>query len=418
MDRPLIMRNTIQEYAWGSPDLIPRLLGLPNPERIPKAELWMGAHPKAPSEVIVDGRAQPLDALIDRRPVPVLGHAATRFGNRLPFLFKLLAAGQPLSIQAHPSIAQAREGFERENRAGIPLDAPHRNYRDANHKPEILCALTRFWALCGFRAPHTIGRFLAEICPETLAKPRRELEQGQPLRDFFAGLLALEPAMRDAIIAEALPRAEARRHDAPEYDWVARIHRHYPNDIGILAPAILNLIQLQPGEAIFTEAGVMHAYLEGLGIELMANSDNVLRGGLTAKHIDIPELLRVVRFDRYTLETVPRITTPGGHTRYDCPAAEFALSRVSISAPTPRRCHPGVAILVCVEGCATVSADHADIPLTPGHSLLVPANVSYALAGLADIFVATVPADDAAPPGAVASQKGMALVPRGRAVPF
>ena len=283
----LELRNTIQPYAWGSRTAIAGILGRPGTSAIPQAEMWMGAHPKAPSQVRTGDGWQPLDRLIKRYPDAILGRgAADRFGTRLPFLFKVLAAAQPLSIQAHPSRLQAEEGFARENRAGIRLDDPQRNYRDDHHKPELICALTEFWALCGFRPRQELLARLRQVCPEGLAALLGDLEQnGRPadIRSIFTRLMTLGEKRRRALVDEVLVRAGRRQDEEDLWRWIARLGRRYPGDIGVLAPVLLNLVRLRPAEALFLPSGHLHAYLQGTGIELMANSDNVLRGGLTAQ---------------------------------------------------------------------------------------------------------------------------------------
>jgi mannose-6-phosphate isomerase len=290
-----LLKNTIQEYAWGSPKAIPDLLGRRNPGNKPQAELWMGAHPKATSLVQYHGQWVSLLDLINKNPLDVLGkNAAKNFNNKLPYLFKVLAAAKPLSIQAHPNLNQAREGFQRENAQRIPLDAPHRNYRDANHKPECICALTQFWALSRFRRISGILSYLKKVCAHGLDAEIDNLKQ-QPTSDglkrFYTALMTMDADRQNRIVAQALEQAQRFEAEDPVFNWMLKIADDYPKDIGVLAPILLNLICLEPGQALFLDAGELHAYLEGLGIELMANSDNVLRGGLTPKHVDVPELV-------------------------------------------------------------------------------------------------------------------------------
>ncbi|MDR3199934.1 MAG: mannose-6-phosphate isomerase, class I, partial [Spirochaetales bacterium] len=301
------LENTIQRYAWGSPVLMPDFLGKENPEKKPWAELWMGAHPKAPSLARREGGADagPLDKLIAAGPAAFLGDKIAAAFGQLPFLFKLLAAAEPLSIQCHPDLDQAREGFERENRAGIPLDAGERNYRDANHKPEIILAVTPFTALRGLRPVDEIIRFFSAFPVPELNALARDLERGaapgaaesgSALKAFLRHLLCAPGDIAKSWIASIKAQSGSCEagENLPEYRAFTRLADFYPADAGCLAPFYLNLLRLAPGEALFLGPGELHAYLEGLGVELMANSDNVLRAGLTPKHIDVKELLAIV----------------------------------------------------------------------------------------------------------------------------
>ncbi|WP_245523375.1 mannose-6-phosphate isomerase, class I [Spirochaeta thermophila] len=372
-----LLENSIQHYAWGSPTAFTTFLGIPNPEGTPMAELWMGAHPKAPSYVrLSDGERVPLGDLIERDPVSWLGAAAPRYGNVLPFLFKVLGVTQPLSIQAHPNKEQAREGFERENREGIPLDAPHRNYRDPNHKPEVICAVTPFWALRGFRSPGEIARRFTHPAFEPLEQAVRDLRidpTPSGLSRFFRTLMTLEPQVKREVVTTA--SVAFRDHPEPEYQWLLRLADLYPGDIGALAPLYLNLVKLAPGEAMFLPAGELHAYLEGVGVELMANSDNVLRGGCTPKHVDVPELLRVLTFrGKDGVEVLsPREVAPGLWA-YDLPTGEFALS--CIEADDPVEVEVGsVEILVLLGDHAIFSWEGGTLELSRGQSVVVAAVV-------------------------------------------
>ncbi len=393
-----LLKNTVQKYAWGSKTAIPELLGQ-TPDGDPQAELWMGAHPKAPSEVDIDGRLISLAELIDKQPESILGKTpARKFGNKLPFLLKVLAAAAPLSIQAHPDRKQAREGFLRETAAGISLGAGNRNYRDSNHKPECICALTPFWALNGFRKTEEIRSYLNRLCPDTLSDELARLSHQQTphgLKRFFQKLMTLPADEVLFIVKEAVTRAKAFDDPDPVLRWIIKLHDSYPKDIGILSPAILNLVLLNPGEAMYLSAGRLHAYFEGLGIELMANSDNVLRGGLTNKHIDVPELLNALCFE----ETVPEILTPmqqGPCVRiYRTPVEEFLLSELSVSgdafylSPVDR----SIEILLCVEGTANILEipSNRETAISKGVSLMIPAMVDrYRIEGDAVFYRASV----------------------------
>ncbi len=311
------LKNMILEYAWGSRTAIPELMGQSSPADQPQAELWMGAHSKAPSFVDTGDDWKSLQKLLHEYPLEILGkRIAEKYHGKLPFLFKVLAAAEPLSIQAHPGADAAREGFAREETLAIPFDAPNRNYKDTNHKPECLCALTPFWGLCGFRSISEISFLLSHLCPQTLGELLgllRENTQTNGLQIFFEAIMQMSPKKQAETVHEAVRNAQTIAHERPEYDWIARLHLAYPSDIGVIFPAILNLIHLQPGEALFLEPGELHAYLSGVGIELMANSDNVLRGGLTSKHRDIDELMRVLSFE----EKIVDILLPQNQNKHE-----------------------------------------------------------------------------------------------------
>jgi len=399
LKRIALLQNGIQKYAWGSKTAIPELLG-ETPDGSPQAELWMGAHPGAPSMAYLNGRWVPLTNLIETDPESLLGkRAAKKYNNQLPFLFKVLAAAMPLSIQAHPDTKQAREGFSRETAAGISLEAGNRNYRDANHKPECICALTPFWAMNGFRNIPEILHNVETFCPKHLDGDIAELRDTphpHALKRFFHGLLTKPKDAAGLITEEAVSRAKLQADGAdPVAAWIVRLHETYPRDIGILSPALLNLVLLKPGEAMYLSSGRLHAYLEGVGMELMANSDNVLRGGLTPKHVAVPELLDVLRFE----ETVPEILNPvqeaPGIRRYITPAEEFALSEITVdgSFSFEDRQDAGVEILFCLRGGAAASDGSADgkLHLAKGMSMIVPAAVkTYTLEGSAVFYRASV----------------------------
>ncbi|WP_075661571.1 mannose-6-phosphate isomerase, class I [Streptomyces acidiscabies] len=381
MDR---LDNTVRPYAWGSTTAIPHLLGV-EPTGEPQAEMWMGAHPGAPSRtargILVE--------VIGAHPREELGEAAvTKFGPRLPFLLKLLAAGGPLSLQVHPNLQQAQEGYDEEERLGVPVDAPHRNYKDANHKPELICALTEFDGLCGFRAPEESAALLEGLGVDSL-KPYADLLRAHPedaaLREVLTAVLSADRAEMARTVTEATAACE---HLGGAYTPYAEIARHYPGDPGVIAAMLLNHVRLQPGEALFLGAGIPHAYLSGLGVEIMANSDNVLRCGLTPKHVDVPELLRVVRFEATGPGVLRPEASPDGEEVYDTPIDEFRLSRYVL--PEGTSVHDltlgAPQILLCTAG--TVRAGEHD--LAPGQSVFVAAGEKAEVSGVGTLFRATV----------------------------
>ncbi|MFH1513886.1 MAG: mannose-6-phosphate isomerase, class I [bacterium] len=404
MQKIRILENTVQEYSWGSKTAIPELLGR-EPNGKPQAELWMGAHPKAPSQVVDGGSYIPLNEFIESDPVGILGDSvSSSFENKLPFLFKILAAGAPLSIQAHPNKAQAIEGFNRENSAGIPLDSPVRNYRDDNHKPEMIVALTPFWALNGFRNFHDCGILMEKLWGGTFFKESNPLPKefsNIAIKGFFESIMNgditdgnlrkdAEQEGQDPMLTKIRTMADFQ----PEFQWMLKLDEFYPGDPGILAPLFLNLVHLQPGEAMFLKAGDLHTYLDGLGIELMANSDNVLRGGLTPKHIDLPELMKVVNFEEKEIEILSPDEINSTEKKYPTYADEFSLSVLNISEGNSYRSLSGrcVEIMICTDGKATVTDSSQQLEIVRGTSFIVPASVSaYSISGNAILFKATVP---------------------------
>jgi len=397
--RPCRLEGSIQHYPWGSKTAIPELLGWTSPSERPCAELWIGAHPKAPAQVRLDGDRVPLDAWIAADPVAVLGErVAARFERELPFLFKVLSVASPLSIQAHPSSEQARAGFERENRAGIAVDDPRRNYRDPHPKPELVCALTRFEALNRFREPEAIRLGLAALGARDLAPLLADwarAPEGAGLPGFFEALMALDPTARERVAERASDWARGAVSELPSARWVARIAQDHPGDIGVLAPLLLNVVELEPGEAMFLPAGELHCYLSGVAIEIMANSDNVLRGGLTPKHVDVPELLRTLAFRSGPIETLHREAIAPAGFRYPTPAEEFELAVLepaagaAYNAPERR----GVELLLCTDGSGRLQTEQSHalqrgdcwlIPAAaPGYRIEGPVTVYRAASGIA-----------------------------------
>jgi phosphomannomutase len=395
----LRLQGAVKHYEWGGYGFIPGLLRLENQQKKPFAELWIGTHPSGPATAQILGCSVPLDQLLEAAPEAILGEeAASRFAGRLPYLFKILDVRKMLSIQAHPDKRQAEEGFARENAAGIRLDAAHRNYKDDNHKPEIQVALTESWMLHGFRPWEEIAETfcrLPEFAPVAqdfsarLASPghdshsRREI-----LRELYSSVLTKPQTQIDAALNALLARLEREAQlarESPDF-WALRAAEGFPlpgghRDRGILSLYLLNLVHLRPGQGIFQPPGVLHAYLEGVTVELMASSDNVLRGGLTPKHVDVMELMRTLSFD----SGLPRILEGEPVSRaekvYRTPAAEFELSRIELepAASHARRSPCGPEMFFALSGPVLVTSGHQKIPLERGDSLLVPHGVPYVI---------------------------------------
>jgi mannose-6-phosphate isomerase len=390
------LENGIQPYAWGSTTALAEFLGRTNPEGRLQAELWIGAHPVLPSRALTSDGPLALSELIRRAPEATLGReAVARHGAELPFLSKVLAVAAPLSIQCHPNREQAREGFERENRLGVPLDAPQRNYRDPNHKPELIVALTRFTALRGFRPVEEALDLLRQLDAPTLTHDLGALERSgaEGLRSFFTTLMSLPHASRRDLAAQAARVARPRRERDLAWEWVGRLAERYPEDVGVLSPLYLNLVVLEPERALYLPAGELHAYLEGLGVEIMANSANVLRGGLTPKHVDVPELLRLLSFRAAPPEVLTAAPRPDGARVYVTPAEEFELGLLRLGgAPHDVAQTHGAEILLVLEGAARVLAGNVEIDLARGQTAFVPAAAgAYRLQGDARIARARIP---------------------------
>jgi mannose-6-phosphate isomerase len=352
------LSNTVRDYAWGSPTAIPALLGV-EPDGTPQAELWMGAHESAPS-VLPSGES--LYDLVSARPADILGEqTAEQFDGRFPFLAKILAAAQPLSIQAHPSPEQAVEGFRRDEEAGIPRDAADRNYKDAWPKPEILIALEPFDALVGFRPLDRTVALLETLDATGLEGLTAQLRDGK-LRDAFTEFMSND---RDTIrpLVGALAEACARyagQDFTVEVETLGRLAADFPDDPGVLAALLLNRVRLERFESVYLPAGNVHAYLRGTGFEVMANSDNVLRGGLTSKHIDVPELVSVVDFEPLADPVLHGTVVAPGITAYETGSPYFAVRRVDLGGEAVVVPADGARIVAVVDGEVTVGAEGTD----------------------------------------------------------
>ncbi len=380
MQPVLGLDGVIRDYAWGSRTAISALLGV-EPDGRPAAELWFGDHPGDPSPVPALGTT--LDEMIARDPASALGvEGVGRFGPHLPFLVKVLAAERALSIQVHPNLAQARAGFAAEEAAGVPRAAAERNYTDPNHKPELLCALTPFDALCGFRPVAATLQLLDELDVPELGFVADLLRGPDALRAAFTALLTVaDPTpLVDAVSARLGAGDERLR-------GVRLAADDFPGDIGIVLGLLLNHVRLESGEAIFLGAGNVHAYLRGTGVEIMASSDNVLRCGLTPKHVDVAELLKITDFSELVK---PRCPVEADVFR--TPVADFALRTVDLDSVRGSCAFgpPGPNLVLCVERPVAVQADLARVEVAPGHAAFVAASAGgFRVEGAGRIFVAS-----------------------------
>ncbi|MDO5495031.1 MAG: mannose-6-phosphate isomerase, class I [bacterium] len=371
-----------RHYEWGSPHAIPTLLGT-EPTGEPLAELWFGAHPTAPAVLELDGGATTTVAeFLEADPTAVLGEdVVARFGGKLPFLLKLIAPARALSLQVHPDLERAAARFAEEEEQGIPLDSPLRNYQDANHKPEMLYALTRFEAMAGFRAPRRAAELLGDLGTDVSNSLHRRL-RAQPdangVADAFSSLLLERPSPEQVEeLAAACAARLAAGSSSPRVDRIViRLQEQYPGDPGVVAPLLLNPVTLQPGEALFIPAGSVHAYLSGLGVEVMASSDNVLRAGLTTKHIDVPEMLACVDYVAAPpIRIAPERISPATEVFY-APVDDFELGITRLTPALGETLIPGrsARVILCVEGAVTLRSGGREARLTPGQAVFLRAD--------------------------------------------
>jgi mannose-6-phosphate isomerase len=375
--------TALHGYAWGSTTAIPEILGTAAPGT-PVAEAWFGAHRAGPSLVATQEGHTALGELLLNEPARMLGEdVVARFGRGLPYLLKLIAAEAPLSLQVHPHVEAARQGFDREEAAGIPVDAPHRNYRDRNHKPELVYALTRFEALCGFRAPRRAAELFAGL-DAPLAKTLHDILVAQPtaagIEAAFTCLLRPGTRPDEAQVQQVVQACRQRLESgstSPRADrTVVELAEAYPGDPGIVTSLLLNPVTLHPGDAMFVPAGGVHAYLRGLGVEIMASSDNVLRAGLTPKHVDVDELLRNVDYVAAPPIRIAPERFHGATRVFYAPVDDFELSVTDLQDddlhPLPGR---GPRVLLCLEGRMTVeAASGVSLTLERGQAAFAPAS--------------------------------------------
>ncbi|GAA4580211.1 mannose-6-phosphate isomerase, class I [Planotetraspora phitsanulokensis] len=346
------LSNPIKDYAWGSRTAIAGLTG--RAAAGPEAEMWLGAHPSGPSRLVRDGAETTLDQVVAADPVGSLGEPSIeRFGQRLPYLMKLIAVDQPLSLQVHPTSEQAAEAFARGDS----------NYSDPWHKPEMICALTPFSGLAGFR-PAAQSAMLVERLQVEALQPVVSRLAADDVLGALRVLLEWPGSKRELV--DTIVWAAASVHLA-DYELVCWLARQYPEDPAVLAPLLMHRHELAPGEALYLGAGVLHCYLDGFGVEIMAGSDNVLRAGLTGKRIDVEELLRITVPDAQPLQVVQ------DGDAYVPPAREFLLRRIT-SGDGHVLDRAVARIVVCTEGVVTVARQDAEVKLHPGESVFVPAS--------------------------------------------
>ncbi len=404
---PLRVRGHVQHYAWGSTDAIPELLGRANPEHEPFAELWLGAHPDLPAHATIGSGEIALNRLTGAAGPVLLGETAfEQFDGAFPFLMKILSAAKPLSIQAHPNMQQAESGFARENHAGLDLDDPQRSYKDDKHKPELISALEDFYALRGFRPLDELGRTVHDMPELSDLVPDGTLTH-DGMVELYVELMQLpqlEVNRRLIPLMQRLRTANENREfgKADTEYWAIRaddeFSRDENKDRGLFSVFLLNLVHLRPGQAMYLPAGEPHCYLEGTGVEIMANSNNVLRGGLTSKRVDVDELLSVLTFEcgKPTVLELERDRGSGTRARYVTPALEFELSRVQLNSgerDVAGSTH-GAELGIVLDGKLNIdSRDGSNLDLERGQSFLIPYGIPYAMSAgeTATVFVGSVP---------------------------
>jgi mannose-6-phosphate isomerase len=390
-----LLINPIRNYAWGSRSVIASLQGRSTPTELPEAELWMGAHPAAPSYVDADGGPVALNRIIAADPGGELGESTLRrFDDRLPYLLKILAAARPLSLQVHPDAAQARAGFAAEDDAGVARDAVGRNYVDPYHKPELLVAIGEFEALCGFRDPDVSAAALDALSVPALAPVISALRAAAPVPERLrqaTEVLTGWPESERADLVAAVRAAAIAVLDAPGDGegrndrggaagretcvLVRQLADAYPSDVGVLIALLLNHVTLRPDEAVFVPAGTPHAYVRGAGVEVMAASDNVLRGGLTDKHVDVAEVTRITRYEVAADPVVRPEMIGASVVTWPVPVSEFALTKAVAAAADGTVVLPdgGPRIVVCTAGSARLEVDGAIRTVHSGESVFVSA---------------------------------------------
>jgi mannose-6-phosphate isomerase len=377
------IKGVVQHYAWGGFSYIPQLLGVNNTQHQPFAEYWMGAHVSAPSMVLENESEQPLNKIIQQNPLETLTKEVfNRFGE-LPFLFKVLDVKEMLSIQVHPSKIEAEKGFDAEEAAGIPLNAANRNYKDRNHKPEVMVALSDFWLLHGFKLKDNIEQTLQQV-PEL--KALLPLFKSTGIKELYRFVMNMEQQEVNNLLLPLIKReiqlkVEGKLSKADPGWWASKLfeNKGLSGDIdkGIFSIYLFNIVNIKPGGAIFQKAGIPHAYLEGQNIELMANSDNVLRAGLTPKYIDVPELMKHTSFEEVIPEIMIGIPVNEGEVRYPCPVPDFGLSKIELNADLEYHTKANsLEILITIEGELTINGN---IPSGKGEAVVIFPGADYQL---------------------------------------
>jgi len=392
------LKGKVQHYAWGGTDYIPQLLGIDNKENKPCAEYWMGAHPSA-SSVITDGENSiSLNEYIVNNPTETITDKVfNRFGE-LPYLFKILDVKEMLSIQVHPTKIEAEKGFDAEEAAGIPINASNRNYKDRNHKPEVMIALSDFWLLHGFKSLDKIEQTLEDIKEFNILIG---LFRQEGLKGLYKFVMEMDQYDIDQLFTSLVER-EIRHKAINELTkaepgwWVAKLFedgKPIKNiDRGIFSIYFFNIVNAKPGQAVFQGAGIPHAYLEGQNVELMANSDNVLRGGLTPKHIDVPELMKHTSFEPVIPNVMQGNDLGNCEVHYPCPVPDFGIKKISLNNNSHESIATSLEIIIAIEGGAVVNSSRNTV-IKQGEAIVFLPGETYKIesSGNAVLYKAFVP---------------------------
>ncbi|MFK7771426.1 MAG: mannose-6-phosphate isomerase, class I [Saprospiraceae bacterium] len=409
MKKVFPIKGAIQNYAWGGKEFIPKLMSLQNADSQPFAEVWLGAHQRGPAQMNMDGREVSLKDFLEKNPEALGEKVINQFGKRLPYLFKVLDVNKMLSIQTHPTKKAAEIGFAREEKAGISVTAFNRNYKDDNHKPEVMVAMTEFWLLHGFKSLEVIEEVLTSV-PEfkmLLEYYQRILQKevDNKLFHFYKNLMEMSQRTVDDILQPLAERlsldfvVKKLPKNSPDY-WAALAFRdnmleggHF--DRGVFSIYIFNLVCLQQGEGIFQDAGIPHAYLEGVNMELMANSDNVFRGGLTVKHVDVNELLEHVIFEPVIPNVLTGTQIDQGVRVYQTPAPDFELTQILLKDSEKYYCENALTpeTLIVMKGEVIVQSGKDKFRLERGGTFFATSGAEYTLVskGMSEVFKAAVP---------------------------
>lgn len=396
-ERIFKLKGVVQHYAWGGSVFIPDLLGLTPDLSKPAAEYWMGTHVSAPSEIYQTDCWVKLNELISSNPSDALQSSVVEKFGELPYLFKVLDVKDMLSIQVHPTKTNAEIGYDAENKAGIPLNAPHRNYKDRNHKPEVMVALSDFWLLHGFKSKQALEDTLQHTQELTVLLP---LFRKEGIKGLYQFVMEMDQVDVDNLLAPLVKRALRFKREgsitrnSPCW-WAAKLYEEtgMPEHIdrGIFSIFFFNIVQVNPGEAVFQKAGVPHAYLEGQNIELMANSDNVLRGGLTPKHVDVPELMKHTLFEEVVPQVMKGVPLMPGELNYPCPVPDFGISKISLKQGMEYQSETySLEIFIVTAGSVLLNQQ---MVLKKGESAAILAKTKYSLlaTGQTTVFKAFVP---------------------------
>ena len=392
-DKIFRLKGKVQHYAWGGYEFIPHWLGIPNTEHKPFAEYWMGAHPSASSDIVTPNGSLSLNELIKGFPEITIGNNVQQKFGELPYLFKILDVHEMLSIQVHPTKEEAIKGFEEEEAKGIPVGAATRNYKDKNHKPEVMVALSEFWLLHGFLQQESLKKVLQSV-PEF--EKFVSLFKNDDYKKLYQHVMEMSQNEVNALLTPLVHRELQRKKDneltkdQPGW-WVTKLFEHQTSveniDRGIFSVYFFNIVKANPGEAIFQGAGIPHAYLEGQNVELMANSDNVLRGGLTPKHIDVPELIKHINFEGIEPNVLKGTHTKNGEKNYPFPVKDFGISKIELNnKETYQSQSQSLEIIVVINGDLNISGSNSltakrgeAIAILPGENYNISTQ-DYALA--------------------------------------